>query len=112
MPETHQVILSPEAEKNIEEAFVWIARSDETAAKNWYEGLMAAIMALSKFPLRYPLSPESRLGLVDVEVRQMLYGRNFWKYRVLYTVRGDRVLIAHIRHGARLRLGEESPDDD
>lgn len=112
MSEIHQVSLSPEAERNIEEAFLWIAQSNEAAAENWYEDLMAAIMTLSKFPLRYPVSPESRLGLVDVEVRQMLYGKYFWKYRVLYTVRGNHVLIAHIRHGARLRLGEETSNEE
>jgi hypothetical protein len=41
MPEIHQVCLSPLPEKNIEEAFPWIARSDEAAAGNWFESLTA-----------------------------------------------------------------------
>lgn len=111
MPKTYQVILSTEAEKNIEEAYLWIAGANETAAVQWYEGLIDAIKALSKLPLRHPLSPETRLGLVDFEIRQLLYGKNYWKYRVLYAAEKDRVVIAHVRHGARLYLGQEEPEE-
>jgi plasmid stabilization system protein ParE len=111
MPKTYQVILSAEAERNIEEAFLWIAGANEAAAMQWYDGLIDAINSLSKLPLRYPLAPETRLGLVDREVRQLLYGKNYWKYRVLYAVEKDRVVIAHVRHGARLYLGQDDPDE-
>lgn len=111
MPKTYEVVLSAEAERNIEEAFLWIAGANETAAVQWYDGLIAAIKALSKLPLRYPFAPETRLGLVDFEVRQLLYGKNYWKYRVLYAVEKDRVVIAHVRHGARLYLGQDESED-
>lgn len=51
------------------------------------------------------------MGFVDGEMRQLLYGRHYWKYRILFTIAGDQVLIAHIRHGARLYLGEPSPEE-
>lgn len=111
MPKTYQVIFSAEAERNIEEAFIWIAKSNEDAAMQWYEGLIESIKALSKLPLRYPLAPEARLGLVDVEIRQLLYGKNYWKYRVLYAVEKNRVVIAHVRHGAKLYLGQDDPEE-
>jgi len=111
VPKTYQVILSAEAENNIEEAFLWIAGANESAAEQWYNGLIDAIKALSTLPLRYPLSPETRLGLVDLEVRRLLYGKNYWKYRVLYAIEEDHVVIAHVRHGARLYLGQDEPED-
>jgi hypothetical protein len=75
-----------------------------------YEGLIESINALSKLPQRYPLAPETRPGLVDREVGQFLYGKNYWKYRVLYAVEQDRV-VAHVRHGASLFLGQDDPEN-
>lgn len=112
MPKTYKVILSSEAGKNIEQAYHWIAEADPKAAKRWYNGLIGALEKLSQFPLRCPLAPESRLGLLDVEIHQLLYGSGFWKYRILFAIEGDRVLIAHVRHGARLYLGQEESEPD
>ena len=109
MPEPYEVILSDEAARNIVEAYQWIEESDPDAADRWYEGLIDGLRTLSHFPLRCPVAPESRFGLVDQEIRQFLYGLGFWKYRVLYAVEGNRVLVAHVRHGARLYIGQEEP---
>ena len=111
MPRIYRIVLSAEAEANIEEAFLWIAGANEAAALQWYEGLIDAMAGLSKLPLRHPVAPETRLGLVDFEIRQFLYWRSHWKYRVLYAIEKDRVVIVHVRHGARLYLGQEAPED-
>lgn len=111
MARIFQVLLSAEAEANIEAAYSWIAEADSDAAIRWYVGLIQALAGLSRFPARCPVSPETRLGFVDLELRQLLYGRHFWKYRILFTIAGDEVHIAHIRHGARLFLGETEPED-
>lgn len=42
----------------------------------------------------------------------MLYGKSYWKYRILFAVEADKVLIAHVRHGARLYLGQEPLAND
>jgi hypothetical protein len=69
------------------------------------------LKSLARLPLRCPIAPETRLGLLDQKIRQLLYGRSYWKYRILFAVEGDRVLIAHVRHGARLYLGEGEPEE-
>jgi len=112
MAKIYEIIVSAEAEKNIEDAFAWIAEANPAAAAEWYDGLVEALRGLSEMPLRCPLSPETRLGLVDRKVRQLLYGRNYWKYRILFVVEAKRVLIAHVRHGARLYLGQEETEED
>ena len=112
MAKTYKVAVSEEASTNIEQACLWIAEADPDAALRWYEGVMAALKGLSNLPLRCPLAPEYRLGLVDQEIRQLLYGRGYWKYRILYMVERDRVLILHVRHGARLYLGQEQEDEE
>jgi hypothetical protein len=48
--------------------------------------------------------------LIDREIRQLPYGRGDWKYRVGLAIEGKRVLIAHIRHDARLYLGQEESE--
>lgn len=112
MPKAYEIIVSAEAERNIEDAFAWIAEANPVAAAEWYDGLIEALRGLSDMPLRYPVSPETRMGLIDREVRQLLYGRNYWKYRILFIVEGKRVLIAHVRHGARLYLGQQETEED
>ena len=112
MPRSFQVVIAAEAEANIAEAYQWIADVDAGAAVRWYQGLMAALKSLSSLPLRCPVAPESRLGLLDREIRQLLYGRSYWKYRILFAVEGGKVLILHLRHGARLYLGQNEADDE
>jgi len=107
MPKRFEIVVSPEAERNIEEAFLWISERSGMAAERWYRELMGKLRTLESFPKRCPVAPESLLGLLDFEVRQMLYGKGYWKYRILFKIEGKRVLIAHVRHGARLYLGEE-----
>ncbi len=106
MPANFHVLLFAEAEGNIEAAYSWIAEADPDAAISWYDGLIQALSGLARFPARCQVAPETRLGFVNVEMRQLLYGRHFWTYRILFTIAGDDVQIAHIRHGARLFFGE------
>jgi len=108
MPRHYKVIVSAEAQRNIEEILLWISNSAPQAAERWYDGLIAALRNLSSFPSRCPISPETELCLIDHEIRQLLYGTGFWKYRILFSIEGDTVLIAHVRHSARLYIGQEA----
>lgn len=107
-----EVVISAEAEANILEAYYWIEQSNPTAALDWYEGLIQALRSLSRMPQRCPVAPESKLGLVNREVRQLLYGRGYWKYRILFAISSCRIEVAHIRHGARLYLGQSPSDQE
>ncbi|WP_113961620.1 hypothetical protein [Roseimicrobium gellanilyticum] len=57
------------------------------------------------------MAPENRFGIFDREVRQMLYGKGYWKYRILFFVEGDIVQIVHVRHGARRWLGDPAEEE-
>jgi plasmid stabilization system protein ParE len=85
------------------EVYFWINDQSETAALRWYEGLMKAFRSLEKNPYRCPLTPES--VFFKEEIRQLLYG----KYRILFTIEEERVLILRVRHGAQEYL---KPEDD
>ena len=100
----YTVIILPSAELDISEAWKWLAERDEIAANRWFNGLAEVFETLEKSPQRCPLAPESRF--FNEEIRQAFHGRRQHKYRILFTVRNDKVLILHVRHGARKALGE------
>jgi plasmid stabilization system protein ParE len=96
---TYHLVFSQIARDEIHEAAVWIAGHSPSAAARWLNGLERGINSLKQFPHRCALAPESeKLG---VELRQYLYGRRGGRYRVLFIVRGNSVIILHVRHGAR-----------
>ena len=86
------------AAREIEEIEEWIAADSLEAAGRWMDGLLATVDRLERMPSRCPLAPENEEHAN--EIRQLIYGR----YRVLFTIRPDRVVILHVRHGARLPL--------
>lgn len=103
---TFRVEFPDVAEMEANEAFMWLLSRSPERAGRWQAGLDVALGSLPEFPNRCALAPETEL--LDVEVRQLLYQA----YRILFTVLdldedGVPVRILHVRHGARLRLGEE-----
>ena len=98
----YRVIITPSAERDIEQAYLWIAERDEDAAARWFNRLLDVVNTLETFPERCPVAPES--VMLGVEIRQILHGKRQHKYRVLFNVRGKTVNVLHVRHGARLPM--------
>jgi plasmid stabilization system protein ParE len=96
------------AQKDIEAAYLWIAERDVDAANLWFNSIYDAIGALELFPERCPLAPESKF--FNCEIRETFHGRRLHKYRILFTVTPGEVHILHVRHGARLALGEPTQE--
>lgn len=88
------------------EAYFWINEQSERAALRWYEGLMKAFRSLEKNPLRCPPAPES--AFFKEEIRQLIYG----KYRILFTIEGEKVFVLRVRHGAQEALRSEEDDSE
>jgi plasmid stabilization system protein ParE len=61
----------------------------------WYRRMLAAIKTLRHSPERCPYAPEN--GRFPVEIRQLLYGRKRYAYRILFTIEGDTVHVLRIR---------------
>lgn len=110
----YRVIILPEAEREMEEACLWIVQSAPEAARTWLQRLRAAIGTLRTHPRRCALAPES--AFFAEEIRQLLYGRRRGVYRVLFEVRDDEetVIILHVVHGARdyLRPDQAADQDE
>ncbi len=105
-----EVIILPSAEREIAEAYAWIADRDADAANRWYSGLSEIILSLETFPERCPHAPETEF--LRHEIREIFHGRRQYKYRILFTVKGKKVHILHVRHGARLALGQTAPEEE
>ena len=106
----YQVIILPAAERDIGEAYEWLAELDAEAAIRWYNRLLEVIFSLDTFPERCPLAPESEF--FNAEIREIFYGRRQYKYRILFTVGENEVHVLHVRHGARLALGETESSEE
>ena len=72
--------------------------------KTSVEGSKTWQMTLAEHPERCPIIPEAKR--LRRQLRHLLYGTKPHIYRVIYQVEETerRVIILHIRHGARRRL--------
>ncbi len=97
-----RVQTTAEAEREIEEAFLWLTERTEVHAIPWALGLRDAIASLAEYPSRG--KPMQDANVLGHEVREILYRRN---YRILYEIRGDAVFVTSVRHTARGPLPSE-----
>ena len=102
---TYRVIIQPNAEAELEAAYLYRQARAPQAAARWFAGLVEAINSLERFPARCPLAPEN--GHFPEEIRQLLYGARRDVFRILFTIQGDTVHVLHVRHGAQQYLHEE-----
>ena len=105
------VIIEVPAQQDIAEVHQWLAERDAEAADRWFNSIYETIASLEMFPERCPLAPESKF-FFNCEIREAFHGRRYHKYRILFTVTQKEVHILHVRHGARLTLGETAPAED
>ena len=96
----YRIELADTAKADLREVTRWIRDEASPAAANrWLDGLLNAANTLRKQPLRCPLAAESDRFAEDI--RLLLHGRRRKKYRILFTIRGDAVVILYVRHIAR-----------
>jgi plasmid stabilization system protein ParE len=98
----HSVYITARAMAEIDEALDWIENQSEAAALRWHERLIDAIHSLEHHPERCELAPES--DWFGAEIRQLLYGRRRGVYRILFEIRGNKVVILRVRHSAQALL--------
>ena len=101
---TYQIEITAGAHDDAETAYAWLAERSREQADRWYQGLFQQIDSLEKLPLRCPLASES--DKLPEEVRVLLYGKGRQRYRILFTIRGDTVVVLYMRHVSR---GEIEP---
>ena len=85
----YRIYFTPRSEEQILEAYDWgVEYWGQTEARTWLQSLYSVLFKrLSKFPASCSVAPES--SGVRKTIRQLIFGR----YRVLYEIRDERVLV-------------------
>jgi plasmid stabilization system protein ParE len=98
-----RVRTSAKAKRDLDAILGWLLSQEAgDAGSRWFQGLSEAIASLATLPERCAFAPEN--ASLPYDVRQLLYGRRQNRYRILFTILGDTVLILHVRHGRRKPL--------
>jgi plasmid stabilization system protein ParE len=102
---TYRLEITARARDDADAAYDWMAENISPAfAGKWYQGLFQQIETLAKHPTRCPVAPESRK--FPEKIQELVYGkaRHKHKYRILFTIRDDVVVILYVYHSARKEL--------
>jgi toxin ParE1/3/4 len=92
----YRVETNPAAEDDIRQTRDYIAADNPQAAQRWARDVERLINRLESFPFAHEVIPEA--AELGVKYRHRLFG----KYRIIYRVENDRVIILRVIHGARL----------
>ena len=92
----HRVVISASAERDLEEAFSYIARDNPQAARRWLEGMRRKVKSLESMPSRGAFISES--SELRRAYRQLVYGR----YRIIYRLEERAIMIMRVLHAARI----------
>jgi toxin ParE1/3/4 len=93
------------AEFDLRRAEQFLVRLGPKSLSHWHTRLQRAIRGLREDPGRYPEADEA--GNLNVDLREMLFGRRPHIYRVLFSIKVDTITIHRIRHAARDRIDED-----
>ena len=104
----YRVELTDRAKWDLSALYAQIDAAESSAAARWFNGLEEAVYALTRFPRRCPVAPESRNS--KRSLRHLLYGNKPHVYRAIYEIdESDNVVyVLTIRHGA---MDEARPDE-
>ncbi|HEX8692838.1 MAG TPA: type II toxin-antitoxin system RelE/ParE family toxin [Longimicrobium sp.] len=94
-----KLIWSPLALERVVEIGEYIARDRPQAAADWVDSIFASVRHLERFPLSGRSVPESTRS----DLREIIHGR----YRVIYRLDPDYLIVLTVRHAAQ----ELRPDD-
>jgi len=96
---SYQVLLTQRFTKHLAELGDYIAFDNPSRAFSWLSEVEKKVMRLDVFPEAHPYARENEN--YPIELRQLVFGRGRNKYRVIFTVKGEDVIILDIRHSAR-----------
>ena len=96
MPAKSRVRITRTADRDLEEAWTFIAQDSIEEAAKFVRRLEEQIATLESFPERCPLIPENEI--LGARYRHLLYGN----YRTVFRIAGRTVHVLRIIRGARL----------
>jgi plasmid stabilization system protein ParE len=102
-----QVTVLPQAQKEVEQIYSWIAEGSIDGAIRWYEKFLESLESLKTYPESCSLAPEN--DHVRQKIRDPISRtRRGNPYRVLFVINEKQVQVLHIRGtGQRLLDSDE-----
>jgi len=102
----YEIVFAPTVHDDLLSILEWLENEAPGKVSEWYGSIKSDIQSLSQMPKRCPLAPENGLW-AEEELRQLLFQQYPSTFRIIFYVKGDRVHILNIRHGARRYLHED-----
>ncbi len=96
---SYNVVVQSLARSDLQEAYGWAAERAPLSAERWLDRFERSLERLAEFPDRCSLAREN--GKVDVELREFLFGKKPYVFRVIFTIDGQFVRILRIRRAQR-----------
>lgn len=96
---TYRVVIQRLALQDLHEAYRWAADRAPQAAARWLDRFQASLQTLDHNPGRCPFAREN--DKVDVELREFLFGKRPYVFRVIFVVDDETVRILRIRRAQR-----------
>ncbi|NLS97922.1 MAG: type II toxin-antitoxin system RelE/ParE family toxin [Planctomycetaceae bacterium] len=101
---TYSVVVTQRAKDDLRHYYAVAAKHAPETATRWLDRFEDALQTLSANPTRCPLAPEN--DLVVQPIYQLFFGKRAGRYRALFTIDGNQVLVLHIRRGAMDKAAE------
>ena len=101
---TYQVIVTQRAKDDLRRYYLLAAEHAPETAARWLDRFESSLQTLATNPERCDLAPED--DLVDQTIRQFFFGKRAGRYRVLFSIENDQVLVLHIRRGTMDKAAE------
>lgn len=101
---TYSVVVTQGARSDLQHYHAVASKHAPEAADRWLDRFEEALQTLSDNPARCPRAPED--DLVVQPIHQFFFGKRTGRYRVLFTIENQCVLILHIRRGTMDKAAE------
>lgn len=101
---SYEVAYAPNAIREVEDIYLWIKCRAPLSADRWRDDFIAKAESLSKDPTSHRLAPEN--SKFTCEIRQLLFRKRRSQFRIIFTIKEDKVIILTVRHHSRRPLDE------
>jgi ParE toxin of type II toxin-antitoxin system, parDE len=99
---TYRVVVQRLAKEDLQAAYERAADRAPFTAARWLDRFQQSLQTLEQLPNRCPLAREH--GKVDADVRELLFGKRPYVFRVVFAIDGDTVRVLRIRRAQRRPL--------
>ena len=96
MTKKYQIITARIVKSDLNEIWNYVANDSPQQASKFINKIEKKLNSLKTMPERCPTIPENEL--LGTKFRHLIIGN----YRVIFSIRGDKIVILRIIHGARL----------